>query len=166
MTAAVHQFVRRWWRIGQAPPAIYGTIIGASVMAASDEDAPVTEVAAAVLITLIVYWAAERWSIVLGSQLERESFGFRDATRTFAEGWPMVKASYAPLIAMFIAKAAGSDNDNAIAIALDVSVAVLVALGVVAGRRAGLSGWGVAGSAAFTGFLGLTIVLLKAFLAD
>ena len=68
--AAVARVVRRWWGIGQAPSAIYGTIIATSVMAAVDDATPVGEVAATVVVTLIIYWLAERWSVRPCASLE------------------------------------------------------------------------------------------------
>lgn len=163
-TAAVPEKVRHWWSIRQAPPAIYGTIIGASVMAATEEHTPIDEVAASVVLTLIVYWLAERWSFLLGSHLTGEPIDFRHAKEVFAEGWSMVQASYLPLLVMLIAWGLGAGDDAAVNLALLATLVILVLLGTVAGRRAGLAGWGVVGSAAFTGVLGMLLIVLKALL--
>jgi hypothetical protein len=163
-TAESRGAIRHWWSVRQAAPAIYGTIIGASVMAAGEEHTPVAEVASTVIVTLIIYWLAERWSFLLGTHLTGEPITLAHAREVFAEGWSMVQASYLPLIVMLVASFAGADSDLAVNLALGATVLVLLALGRVAGRRAGLSGWALAGSAAFTGLLGALLILLKSLL--
>jgi len=134
-------------------------------MAASEEGTPVAEVAVTVLVTLIIYWLAERWSFLLGSHLTGEPITFARARHVFAEGWSMVQASYTPLIVMLVGSVVGLSEDTAVNLALASTIVVLIGLGVIAGHRAGLSRWGQVGSAAFTGLLGVVIVLLKAILA-
>ncbi len=164
MTAAdAPEAARRWWQVRQAGPAIYGTIIGGSVMAATEEHTPVGEVAATVVVTLIVYWLAERWSFLLGSQMTGQKVTVRHAREVFAEGWSMVQASYLPLLVMLIASFVGADSDLAVDLALGATIVVLVELGYTAAHRAGRTGWALAGSAGFTGLLGVLLVLLKAF---
>lgn len=155
---------RRWWRALHSPASIYGILIGASVMAASDDDEPVAEVAVAVLVTLLIYWAAERWSNVLGAQLRERPLSRTETFRIFAAGWPMVQASYAPLLIMVVARFFGASNDLAVGLALVTNVVLLTMLGALAGRRAGLAGWTVVLSAGFTGALGLLLIVLKAVL--
>ena len=55
----------------------------------------------------------------------------------------------------------GADEDTAVNLALLATVAVLLGLGFVAGRRAGLSRWLLAGSTIFTGMLGILLIVLK-----
>jgi hypothetical protein len=155
----------RWWRLTQAGPAIYGTIIGASVMASVEEHTPVHEVAEAVIVTLLIYWLAERWSVLLGTHLAGEPIDWRHAREVFADGWPMVQASYAPLVVMLLASAAGASSDLAVSLALLGNVVSLVALGTLAGRRAGLRGLWLLGAATFTGMLGVLLIILKAVLS-
>jgi hypothetical protein len=157
--------VRHWWSVRQAAPAIYGTIIGASVMAAGEEHTPVDEVAATVVVTLIVYWLAERWSFLLGSHLTGEPITWRHARQVFAEGWSMVQASYLPLIVMLVSYFLGAEEDIAVNLALLAALVELVTLGAAAGRRAGLTKWALIGGSVFTGALGLLIIGLKALLA-
>jgi hypothetical protein len=160
-TTQAPRAINRWWTIRQAPPAIYGTIIGASVMAATEEHTPVGDVAASVVVTLIVYWLAERWSFVLGSHLTGEPITLAHAKHVFAEGFSMVEASYTPLLVMLVAWGLGADADTAVSVALLATVVVLLGLGFVAGRRAGLTGWVLAGSSVFTGMLGILLIVLK-----
>jgi hypothetical protein len=146
-----------------APAGIYGTIICASVMAA-EAGQPVGEVAIAVFITVLVYWAAERWSELVAGHLRGERLTWSQIWHVFATGWPMVQASYTPLVLMGAAWLLGANDELAINIALVTTIALLAVLGVIAGRRAGLGRWGIVGSAVFTGLLGSALVILKALL--
>jgi hypothetical protein len=156
--------VQHWWSVRQAAPAIYGTIIGASVLAATEENTPIAEVAATVVITLLVYWLAERWSFLLGHHLTGEPIDFAHAREVFAEGFSMVQASYVPLVVMLLSWGFGAGENLAVNLALLATLVVLVLLGVVAGRRSGLRGWGLLGGAVFTGALGVLLILLKSLL--
>lgn len=156
--------VQRWWSQRQAPAGIFGTIIGASVIASADPIEPLHDVVWAVLVTLIVYWLSERWSEVLASNLRGEPITRRRIAEVFGHGWPMVQASYTPLVVLGVSWALGASNETALNLALAFCVATLAALGVLAGRRAGLSRWAVVGSGAFTAALGFVLILLKAFL--
>lgn len=147
----------------EAPAGIYGTIICASVMAAGSHY-PVGEVAGTVIITLLVYWAAERWSEVMGGTLKGERADWPHVRAVFGAGWPMVQASYTPLVIMGAAWLLGAEDDTAITIALWATIGLLAFLGSVAGRRGGLRGWSVVWAALFTGFLGAVLVGLKALL--
>jgi hypothetical protein len=153
----------RWWDTTAAPAGIYGTIISASVLAAADEDTTV-QVGLGVLITLVIYWLAERWSELIGSHLQGEPFDLAHARRVFVHGWPMVQASFLPLVALFISRLLGASVDGAVNVALLTTIIVLIGLGVLAGRRAGLPPIGVLGSAIFNGFLGALLILLKSLL--
>ena len=156
--------VQRWWAQRQAPAGIFGTIVGASVLASADPNDPLSDVAWAVVVTLVVYWLAERWSEVLGSHLRGDPLTKRGIAAAFGRGWPMVQASYTPLVVLGISWALGATNATALNMALAFCVATLVGLGVLAGRRAGLSRWAVVGSGAFTALLGFVLIVLKAFL--
>ena len=156
--------VQRWWSQRQAPAGIFGTIIGASVIAAADPNDPLQDVVWAVLVTLVVYWLSERWSEVLASNLRGMPITRRRIAEVFGQGWPMVEASYTPLVVLGLSKTLGATNGTALDLALAWCVGTLGALGVLAGRRAGLSRWAVVGSGAFTAALGLVLIILKAFL--
>jgi hypothetical protein len=154
--------LRRWWALHQSPASIYGTIIGGSVMAAVDDNTPVDEVTVTVLVTVFIYYAGERWSNVLGTHLREEPLDRRQIMKVYAEGWPMVQAPIGPLLVMLLASWFGVSANNSVGLGLIAVLLILIALGVLAGRRAGLSPWGVFRSAAFTGFLGALLILLKA----
>jgi hypothetical protein len=156
--------LQRWWAQRQAPAGIFGTIVGASVLAAADPADPLHDTGWAVVVTLVVYWLAERWSELLGSHLRGTVLTRRRVMEVFAHGWPMVQASYGPLVVMVVCWAFGASNQTALNAALSLSVATLVGLGVLAGRRAELPTVGVILSGLFTGALGIALILLKAIL--
>jgi hypothetical protein len=156
--------VQRWWAQRQAPAGIFGTIVGASVLASADPADPLHDTGWAVVVTLIVYWLAERWSELLGTHLRGEPLTRRRVADVFGHGWPMVQASYGPLVVMVVVWAFGAGNMAAVNAALGVSVATLVGLGVLAGRRAELPPLGIVSSGVFTGGLGVALIFLKAIL--
>jgi hypothetical protein len=153
----------RWWDAGRAPAGIYGTIISASVLAAAHED-DVVSIALGVFFTLLVYWLAERWSELLGGHLQGEPFDWAHARRVFVHGWPMVQASYLPVLVLVISRLLGASVEAAVNFALLTTILVLIGLGALAARRAGMPPIGVVASAVFNGFLGGVLILLKSLL--
>ena len=58
-----------------------------------------------VLVTLLVYWVAEEYAELLGEQLEAGRLPTWLEVRTaLALTWPMVSASYVPLLALVLAR--------------------------------------------------------------
>jgi hypothetical protein len=156
------------------PAGIYGTIICASILGAAGPDTPSLQVAISVLVTLLVYWLAERYSEVLGLASSPDHAGpyeqgsnritaahMRQVTRS---GWAMIQASVTPLVVLFVSRVLGADNGTAVNIALGYTVLLLASLGWLAANRAGLSGWPRALAAGFSTLLGLLVVILKASL--
>jgi hypothetical protein len=147
------------------PAGIYGTVICASVLAAAQGKSTI-QVAAVVVVTLIVYWMAERYSEVLGLAAGEESAGQSKITpervrAVLGSGWAMIQASVTPLIVMLISRLAGASSELAVNIALVYTVLLLVALGWIAATRALLAGWGRVAATGFTAVLGLIVVVLK-----
>ena len=163
MAAGAPVELDRWWDVGRAPEAIYGTIISASVLAAAHSDDALT-VALGVFITLLVYWLAERWSELISGHLHGEPFSWAYVRRVFVHGWPMVQASYGPMLVLIIAKAFGASTTTAINIALIATILLLAGLGLLVGVRAKLGPLGITFSAGFVAFLGVLLILLKALL--
>lgn len=143
-------------------PGIYGTVITGAIIATTEESVTVTDVVIQVLVTILVYWAAERWSQSLGSQVPGEPLSAARVRRIFAEGWPMVEAAYLPLIVIIVASLCGLDADHSIGLGLIAVVVSLVVIGAVASRRAGLTGWALTGSTVVGGLFGVILIGLKA----
>lgn len=162
---------RRIW-IGVSAPSvpagIYGTVICASILASATETSA-GKVAFAVVVTLFVYWLAERYSEILGlvsatdHQQPQKITG--DHVRTILKsGWPMIQASVTPLLVLLLGRLVGASSDIAVDIALAYTIVLLTALGWLAATRAGMIGWPRLTAAGFATILGLVVVILKASL--
>lgn len=53
--------------------AIHGTVVGAAAMTAASVHGSLGEVVVTVLVTVFVYWTAERYARVLGAAVDRKS---------------------------------------------------------------------------------------------
>jgi hypothetical protein len=141
---------------------IYGAIITASVMTTAGGRLSTLALAMSVLITLVVYWLAEQYAEILG---EHSAGGhlptwayIKDA---LGSSWPIVSASFAPLLVLGIASLAGASQSGA-ALAGALAAVLLLALhGWTAGRSARLRGWRLAVVASVAAALGLAMVALK-----
>ena len=78
---------------------IYGVIVSAAVMAASHAETAVA-LAAAVLITLAIYWGAERYARLVAERIHNGHRPNRaQVRRQLTSGWEIVTASALPLVA-------------------------------------------------------------------
>jgi hypothetical protein len=142
--------------------SIYGAIITAAIIAATGGKLSTTALVVAVVVTLLVYWVAEEYAEVLGEQAE----GGRLPTWASIRGmlfstWPMVSASYAPLLALVLARVAGASALTAANVGLAVAVILLTVHGWSAGRAAQLRGRQLLLSTAVAAALGIVMILLK-----
>jgi hypothetical protein len=151
-----------WAAAPWAPPGIYGTVICAATLASAGTD-PVGRVALTVLVTLLVYWMAERYAELLG-EAGRGTLTLARVGRVLTSGWAMIQASVTPLLVLLLARLAGASSAAALDVALAFTVFLLVVLGWLAARSAGLAGWPRWSATAFAGILGLVVVALKAAL--
>lgn len=147
---------------GQAvAPGIYGTIVCASVMAASGPGDDAVDISLAVLVTLIVYWMAERYAELMAARLEGKPFNRATVRAVLRRGWPMVQASYTPLAVLLVARLLGASVSMALGAAMIYTTLLLSWLGWAVGRRIPLTRCARFGPAAFSGLLGLILILLK-----
>jgi hypothetical protein len=142
--------------------SIYGAIITAAIIAAGGGKLSTTALVIAVVVTLLVYWVAEEYAEVLGEQAE----GGRLPTWASIRGmltstWPMVSASYAPLLALVIARLAGASALTAANIGLVLAIVLLTIHGWSAGRAAQLRGRQLLISTSVAAALGVVMILLK-----
>jgi len=142
-------------------PGIYGTIISGSVLAAVDDGQSVWTVAFAMFVTVLVYWLAERYSELLAAHVRAELITIGEIKRAARVGWPMVEATYTPVLVLAAVGLLGGGTPAAVTVALFYTAGLLVALGWVAGRRNGQSGLALVATVAFAGGLGIVMVLLK-----
>ena len=156
------------------PAGIYGTIICASILTAAGPDKSSLKLAISVVLTLLVYWLAERYSEVLGLASSPDHAGpYESATHritaahvrhVLGSGWAMIQASVTPLIVLLVCRLLGAGNETAANIALGYTVVLLALLGWLAATRASLTGWARVAAAGFSVLLGLLVVALKASL--
>ena len=108
----------------------YGLIVGSAVMAAAHGDA-VGRLAVAVLITLLIYWVAERYAHVMARRIVlRRRLTRPELRRELSHGWELVTASYLPLIVLVSTNLLGVGLTGSVLSALVCSTALLC-----------LSGW-------------------------
>jgi VIT1/CCC1 family predicted Fe2+/Mn2+ transporter len=114
------------------------------------------------VVTLAVYWAAETYAQVLAilserpGRLSRAEFG-----RIARTGFPMIGASFIPLLALLAAWALGADVATSAKFGLLVTTWMLFVIGWLTGRRSGFSGWRQVAATLLPGFLGLVLIMLK-----
>jgi hypothetical protein len=142
--------------------SIYGAIITAAIIAAGGGKLSTAALVISVVVTLLVYWVAEEYAEVLGEQAE----GGRLPTWASIRGmltstWPMVSASYAPLLALVIARLAGASALTAANIGLGLAVVLLTIHGWSAGRAAQLRGRQLLLATSVAAALGVVMILLK-----
>jgi hypothetical protein len=105
---------------------IYGTIVTASVLATAGDHLRPLPLAVAVFVTLLVYWLAEEYA-ELGEHATAGRLPTWSQTRAdLAAKWPMVSASYLPLLALLAARLLGASPSTAAYIGLGVTVALLM----------------------------------------
>ena len=141
---------------------IYGAIITAAILAAAGGHLPTVALVVSVVVTLLVYWLAEEYAELLGEQATGGILPSRAYIRAaLAATWPMVSASYLPLLALVLARAAGASSNVAANVGLVATILLLIAHAWIAGRAARLHGWQLIFAVSVAAALGLTMVVLK-----
>lgn len=143
---------------------IYGMIVTASVLASAGASLRTGPLAVAVFVTLLVYWVAEEYAEI-GEHASKGHLPTLAHTRAaLAAKWPMVSASYIPLLTLLVARLAHASTTSAALIALCVTVTLLMVYGWRAGQAAGLSRLGRLAMTVAAGALGVVMILLKVLL--
>src|SRR6476646_2138218 len=138
--------------------------VGSAGMAAAHADSAV-KVAVAVLVTLVIYWVAERYSRLVAGRIHdgrRPSWG--QVRRQLTAGWELVTASTLPLAALVTLSLVGVGLDASVLSALATSTVLLCVAGWQMGRNGQLSGPERITSSAVAGAFGVVMILLKALL--
>jgi hypothetical protein len=144
---------------------IYGTIVTAAVIAAGGNQLSTAELEVTVLVTLIVYWLAEQYAELLGEHTHAGRLPRRgQVLSSLAGAWPMVSASFIPLISLLVARVAGASPAGAALIALVVTVVLLIVHGYTAARAAQLTGIRLVAVTGTAALLGVAMVVLKSLL--
>ena len=141
---------------------IYGAIITAAILDTAGGRLSTGALVAAVVITLLVYWLAEEYAELLGEQAAGGRLPSRAYIRSaLAATWPMVSASYLPLLALVLARLAGASPLTAANVGLAVAIVAMTVHAWLAGRAAQLRGRRLVFVAAGAAALGLVMILLK-----
>src|SRR5580700_754963 len=109
--------------LGQRRAAgIYGAIVTAAILDTAGGHVSTTALVVSVVVTLLVDWLAEEYAEVLGEQVQGGRLPSRASIReALAATWPMITASFAPLVALVLARAAGAANLTAANVGLVVA---------------------------------------------
>lgn len=141
---------------------IYGAIITAAILDTAGDQLPTVALVLTVVVTLVVYWIAEEYAEILGEQAEGGHLpGFATIWGALATTWPIVSASYAPLLAVVVARIAGASALTAANVGLTAAIVLLTLHGWWAGRAAHLRGWQLFFATSVAAALGLVMILLK-----
>jgi hypothetical protein len=152
------------------PPArsaagIYGTIVTASVLATAGGSLTTLGLVIAVFVTLVVYWVAEEYAEIGAHASAGRLPSWAHARSALAAKWPMVSASYLPLVILIAADVLGATPSTAAYIALIGTVVLLMVFGWTAAKAANLSRVGQLGMTMVAGALGLLMIALKSGLS-
>jgi hypothetical protein len=141
---------------------IYGAIVTAAIIAAVGGRLPTSALVVSVVVTLLVYWVAEEYAEILGEQAEGGTLPTWAYIRgALAATWPMVSASYAPLLALLLARLAGASALTAANVGLVAATVLLVIHGWLAARSSQLRGWQLLLATTVAAGLGLVMIALK-----
>jgi hypothetical protein len=144
---------------------IYGVIVSGAVMAASHAER-VLAVAVAVLVTLVIYWTAERYARLVAARIhDGRRSDWAQVRHELTHGWEMVTASAIPLIVLVVAGGLlGVSLYRAVLSALIASTVLLGLAGWEIGRDGRLTTGERVVSACVAGLFGVGMVLLKTLL--
>lgn len=143
---------------------LYGIIVSAAVMVASHAPTVSTTVVA-VLVTLSIYWAAERYARIVAERIHQGHRPRWDTVRAqLTSGWEMVTASLLPLGVLVVAWLLRTNLRTAIVAALVCSTVLLCMAGWRIGRQGRLSRGEQLISTAVAGLFGVALIGLKTIL--
>lgn len=141
---------------------IYGAIVTAAILDTAGGHVSTAALVVSVVVTLLVYWLAEEYAEVVGEQVEGGRLPSRASVRSaLAATWPMVTASYVPLLALVLAWLAGASDLTAANVGLAAAVILLTFHGWLAARAAQLRGRPLFFATATAAALGIVMILLK-----
>ena len=143
---------------------MYGTVLAGSLIAAEGarDDVDVPRLLLVVLATQVVFWLAHVYSELVGDRVESGRRPDRsDVAHLLREEWPLVAASFGPLVVVAVTDLAGLEDNTAVLSGLWAIVAVLASWALVAGRRGRMRGVELALYVVLGAALGVALILLK-----
>jgi hypothetical protein len=143
---------------------IYGVIVSAAVLAASHAE-KAYQVIVAVVVTLTIYWGAERYARIVAERIhEGHRPSWTSVRHQLTHGWEMVTASTLPLLTLAIMTVLGAKLSTAVLGALVCTTVLLTVAGWSIGRGGRLSAGERVVSTLVAGGFGALFILLKTFL--
>ena len=143
---------------------IYGVIVSSAVMSASNAEKGY-QVILAVLVTLTIYWGAERYSRIVAERIhEGHRPNWTTVRHQLTHGWEMVTASTLPLVVLAVMSVLGAELTTAVLAALTCSTVLLCVAGWAVGRDGRLTTRERVVSTVVAGMFGIVFVLLKTLL--
>jgi hypothetical protein len=145
---------------------VYGTILVATLLAAeSPKRETYVKTVAAVAVALIVYWLSITYAELTGERI-RDDEPFKPAAFVQAAGQqlPVVYGALGPLLVLVVCWAVGVGLPDGVSVAIWTSVAMIIAIEVVLGVRAELTGRQLVVQTSMGVLLGLLVVALRVLL--
>lgn len=150
--------------VARLTSSIYGTVLAIALVAAysAEEELDPLLIAAALLVTLGVFWLAHSQAELLAVRYAvGHALSGKEMREHLRHGWPMVEAGFPPAGALLLGAVGLVSDDTSIDLALAVGVAELAAWGVAVGVRERLGLPRTAAVTAINVTLGLAVVGLK-----
>lgn len=141
--------------------AVYGSLLAASVIAASDlHEAHVRlTMIVLLLVTGLVFWMAHVYAHISGEREAGHSVTWQEVRRVGTHEWPIVEAAALPSLAVLVSPWLGLGTNAWLA--LGVAVGQQVTWATLGAHRAGASRGQVVAEGAVNLALGLIIVVAK-----
>jgi len=159
---------RALWRHWGTPAAIYGTIVYASVVAASSignqGHASAVQVLVFSVVSIVVFWVAHVYSTALGFHGDADRIGdrLRDSFRhALRESSGMLEAAIIPSIPLLLAALHVLPADLGVLLSLWLMVLMLALLGYLVFLVRGRPVLVCLTSAVVTGLFGVVVIVLK-----
>jgi len=125
----------------------------------------VLQIELSVLITLTIYWSAERYSRLIAERIhEGRRPTWQHVRDQLTSGWELVTASFLPLVVLAAMSRTGSDLDTSVLGALVCSTVLLALAGWEIGARGRLHTLERVAVALGAGSFGMVFIALKALL--
>jgi len=157
----------RWLEPEENPAGVvYGTIaVGAVLATESTVRETFRETIAATVVTLVLYWLAHTYALVVGMRVQADrSLSVGGILRALAHEWAIVKGATIPVVVLFGCWAGGVSLRTAVTAGLWASAASLASFEVVAAVRSGRRSRRIYLEAIFGTALGGGLLLLHASL--
>jgi hypothetical protein len=150
--------------VARLTSSIYGTVLAIALIAAysAEESLDPVLIAAALLVTLGVFWLAHSQAELLAMRYAvGHGLSRSEVTAHLRHAWPMVEAGLLPAGALLLGTIGLVSDDTSVTLALGVGVAQLGAWGIAIGAREKLGTLQTFGVTAVNVSLGLAVVGLK-----